>query len=94
MVSLGRPGAGEALLAAYGFERIERTVIPCVMEFADPDIYVRAIMSTGPAFEAVDHVGAPAVAEFARAEAAHRVRDGLPLRAAIDVVGYLAVKPV
>lgn len=93
MVSLGRPGAGEALLAEHGFEEIERVVVPCVLEFADPDMYVRAIMSTGPAFEAIEHVGEHAVADAARAEAATRVRVGLPLRAPIDVVGYLAVKP-
>jgi hypothetical protein len=50
-------------------------------------------MSTGPAFEASEHMGEAAVAEFARAEAARHVRDGLPLRAAIDLVGYVAVKP-
>ncbi|MEO5902095.1 MAG: class I SAM-dependent methyltransferase [Ilumatobacteraceae bacterium] len=93
MVSLGRVGAGEALLAEHGFEQIERAVIPCCMEFADPDLYARAIMSTGPAFEAAEHVGERAVAEFARAEAAKRVRIGLPLRASIDIVGYLAAKP-
>ena len=93
MVSLGRPGAGEALLAAHGFEQIERTVIPCVLEFADPELYVRAIMSTGPAFEAVEHVGATAVAEFARARATERIRADLPLRAPVEIVGYLAVKP-
>jgi len=93
MVSLGRAGAGEALLAEHGFEQIERAVIPCCLEFADPELYARAIMSTGPAFEAAEHVGEHAVAEFARIEAAKRVRVGLPLRASIDVVGYLAVKP-
>jgi ubiquinone/menaquinone biosynthesis C-methylase UbiE len=93
MVSLGRLGAGETLLAQHGFEQIERAVIPFAWEFADPDLYARAVMSTGPAFEAAEHVGEAAVAEFARAEAAQRVRAGLPLRATIDVVGYLAVKP-
>ena len=31
--------------------------------------------------------------KFALAQARERVRDGLPLRAEIDVVGYLARKP-
>lgn len=48
MVSLGRPGAGEQLLAGYGFEDIERMDVPFVWEFADPDSYARALASTGP----------------------------------------------
>jgi SAM-dependent methyltransferase len=93
MVSLGRPGAGEELLARYGFEQIRRVAIPCVWEFADAATYARAVGSTGPAFEAMENVGERGFVEFAMATAQDRVRDGLPLRAAIDVVGYLAVKP-
>ena len=36
MVSLGRPGAGEQLLASYGFADIERLDVPFAWEFADP----------------------------------------------------------
>ena len=94
MVSLGRPGAGEALLAAHGFEQIERT--------RDP---VRPGVRRPRALRAGDHVHRAGVrSRRARrrdrrrrvrptAQAAERVRAGLPLRAAIDVVGYLAVKP-
>ncbi len=49
--------------------------------------------ATGPAYEAIQNVGE---AEFYRAaveQAAGRLRDGLPLRAEINVVGYLARKP-
>lgn len=93
MVSLGRPGAGEELLARYGFDDIERVSIPFAWEFSDPEGYARAIASTGPAFEAIEHVGESAFHEFALAQAREHVRDGLPLRAEIDVVGYLARKP-
>ena len=60
---------------------------------ADPQIYARALASTGPAYEAIQNVGE---AEFHRAAvelAEGRLRDGLPLRAEINVVGYLARKP-
>jgi SAM-dependent methyltransferase len=93
MVSLGRPGAGEQLLAAYGFTDIERMEVPFAWEFADPEIYARALAATGPAYEAIQHVGE---AEFHRAaveQAQGRQRDGLPLRAEINLVGYLARKP-
>ena len=40
MVALGRPGAGEELLARFGFVDVERVEIPFAWEFADPD-YVR-----------------------------------------------------
>jgi SAM-dependent methyltransferase len=93
MVSLGRPGAGEQLLESYGFGDVERFEVPFAMEFADPDVYARALASTGPAYEAIQNVGE---AEFRRAaveQAREQLRDGLPLRAEIKVVGYLARKP-
>ncbi len=93
MVSLGRPGAGEQLLQSYGFADIERVDVPFAWEFADPELYARALASTGPAYEAIQNVGE---AEFHRAaveQAREQLRDGLPLRADINVVGYLARKP-
>jgi SAM-dependent methyltransferase len=93
MVSLGRPGAGEQLLAAHGFADIERIKVPFAFEFADPQLYARALAASGPAYEAIQQVGE---AEFERAAvelAQARQRDGLPLRAEIDLVGYLARKP-
>jgi SAM-dependent methyltransferase len=93
MVSLGRPGAGEQLLESYGFAGIERTEVPFAWEFADPEMYARAQASTGPGYEAIQNIGE---AEFHRAaveEARERRRSGLPLRAEIKVVGYLARKP-
>ena len=77
----------------YGFTDIERVAVPFAWEFADPQIYARALASTGPAYEAIQNVGE---AEFHRAAvelAEGRLRDGLPLRAEINVVGYLARKP-
>ena len=92
MVSLGRPGAGEQLLASHGFLDVERLDVPFAWEFADPELYARALAATGPAYEAIQNAGE---AEFHRTavEQAHgRLRDGLPLRAEINVVGYLARK--
>ena len=99
MVALGRPGVGEGLLASFGFEAIERVAIervaiPFVWEFADPEGYARALASTGPAYEAIQAVGEDAFRQAAIDLATERVREGLPLRAPIDVVGYIARKPV
>ena len=93
MVALGRPGAGEALLEHAGFIDIERVDIPFVWEFADPEAYARALASTGPAFEAIEAVGEATFLHAALELARARVRDGLPLRAPIAVVGYIAGKP-
>jgi SAM-dependent methyltransferase len=93
MVSLGRPGAGERLLAAGGFVDIRRVEVPFAWEFADPELYARALASTGPAYEAIQNVGQEAFHEAAVNQAAEQVRNGLPLRAEINVVGYLARKP-
>ncbi len=62
-------------------------------EFADPDHYARALAATGPAYEAILAVGEAAFLDHARALAEARVRDGLPLRAMILLVGYIATKP-
>jgi hypothetical protein len=53
----------------------------------------RALAAAGPAYEAIQNAGE---AEFHRAaveQARRQLRDGLPLRADINVVGYLARKP-
>jgi SAM-dependent methyltransferase len=93
MVSLGRPGAGEQLLESCGFRDVVRLQVPFAWEFADPELYARALAATGPAYEAIQNVGE---AEFHRAaveQAQEQLRDGLPLRAEINLVGYLARKP-
>lgn len=94
MVSLGRPGAGEELLSTWGFRDVQRCEIPFAWEFADPDHYARSLASTGPAYEAIQAVGEEAFLAHARAAAAERLRSGLPLRAVILVVGYIATKPM
>ena len=57
MVALGRPGAGEELLSRHGFADVRRVAVPFVWEFADPDCFARALSSTGPAYEAIQHAG-------------------------------------
>jgi SAM-dependent methyltransferase len=93
MVSLGRPGAGEQLLQAHGFVNVERVDVPFAFEYADPEIYARTLAATGPAYEAIQNVGEAEFHRAAVAEAQEHLRDGLPLRAEINVVGYLARKP-
>ena len=93
MVALGRPGAGEELLAGYGFVDVRRVEVPFAWEFADPESYARALASTGPAYEAIQAVGEEEFHAVAVRRAEERVRDGLPLRAEIKVVGYLAGVP-
>jgi SAM-dependent methyltransferase len=92
MVALGRPGVGEELLCRYGFTDIERIDVPFVLEFADPDLYARAMAATGPAYEAMQNVGERQFLDAAVGEAETRVRAGLPLRAELALVGYLARK--
>jgi SAM-dependent methyltransferase len=93
MVSLGRPGAGERLLESCGFVDVKRLDVPFAWEFPDPEGYVRALASTGPAYEAIQNVGEEAFRSAALEQACQQVRDGVPLRAEINVVGYLARKP-
>jgi hypothetical protein len=93
MVALGRPGAGERLLGHHGFIDIRRIDVPFVWEFADPRTYARALAAIGPAYEAIQNVGEQEFLDAATRQAEAQVRAGLPLRAEIAVVGYLARKP-
>lgn len=93
MVRLGRPGVGEDALARRGFVDIQRVCVPFVWEFSDPHQFARAIASTGPAYEAIQMAGEAEFMRVAQACAEPRRRQGLPFRATIDVVGYLARKP-
>jgi SAM-dependent methyltransferase len=93
MVSLGRPGAGEQLLESYGFRDVERVDVPFAWEFADPELYARALISSGPGYEAIQNVGEAELHRAAVEQAEGQLRDGLPLRAEIKVVGYLARRP-
>ncbi len=93
MVSLGRPGVGERLLESCGFIDIRRVDVPFAWEFADPEVFARALASSGPAYEAIQNIGEDAFHEAAVQQARQQVREGLPLRAEINVVGYLARKP-
>jgi SAM-dependent methyltransferase len=93
MVSLGRPGAGEQLLESCGFVDIRRSAVPFAWEFADPEAYARALAAMGPAYEAIQNVGEAEFQQSAIALAQGQLRDGLPLRAEINVVAYLARKP-
>jgi SAM-dependent methyltransferase/alkylhydroperoxidase family enzyme len=93
MVALGRPGAGEALLVDMGFTDVERIDVPFVLEFADPEAYARALASTGPAFEAIQAIGEKSFLESAVELGRHQIREGLPLRASIALVGYIATTP-
>jgi SAM-dependent methyltransferase len=93
MVALGRPGVDEALLEEHGFVDVRRVTIPFTWEFSDPQTYARALASTGPAYEAIQQVGEAEFHRFAVDLAEQHGQDGLPIRAELDVVGYLAHKP-
>jgi SAM-dependent methyltransferase/alkylhydroperoxidase family enzyme len=93
MVSLGRPGVGEALLFDKGFVEIGRNDISSIWEFSDPATYARALASTGPAYEAIQSVGEEEFLRVAEDSARQQLREGLPLRASIAIVGYTARKP-
>lgn len=93
MVSLGRPGVGEAFLTERGFEVEERFEVPFVFEYADSEHYARGIAATGPAYETIQDIGEAEFAERARELASGHQRDGLPLRGEIELFGYIGTKP-
>lgn len=92
MVSLGRPGVGEAFLNDRGFEVGERFGIDFVLEAPDPEAYARAMASTGPAYEAIQAIGEDEFLERASELARSNVRPGLPIRGRIELFGYIGTK--
>jgi hypothetical protein len=92
MVALGRPGVGEAYLAERGFDVAERFEVPFVLEFPDPETYARGVAATGPAYEAIQDVGEDEFIARATELADDHVREGLPLRGAIQLFGYIGTK--
>jgi hypothetical protein len=51
------------------------------------------LAATGPAYEAIQNVGEAEFHRVAVEQAEKELRDGLPLRAELKVVGYLARRP-
>lgn len=94
MKALGRPGVGEEILAEAGFVDVRRHEVPFAWEFPDPETFARMLASTGPAYEAIQEVGEEEFRRFCVEVAAERVREGLPLRAEIDCVGFTASVPL
>jgi SAM-dependent methyltransferase len=92
MVALGRPGVGEAYLSERGFDVAERFEVPFVLEFPDPETYARGVAATGPAYEAIQDVGEDEFIARATELADDHVREGLPLRGAIQLFGYIGTK--
>jgi hypothetical protein len=92
MVSLGRPGVGEAFLAEHGFEVEDRFGVPFSFEYPDPETYARALAATGPAFEAIQSIGEDEFIRRATELADEHVLDGLPLRGEIELYGYIGTK--
>ncbi len=92
MVSLGRPGVGEAFLSEAGFEPQERFRVPFAMEYADPESYARGIAAVGPSYEAIQNIGEAQFLEQAADLASEYMRDGLPLRGEIELFGYIGTR--
>ena len=92
MVSLGRPGVGEAFLAERGFHVAERFEIPYFMEYPDPETYARGLAATGPAYEAIQTIGEEQFIARATEHATAQVRAGLPLRGQMQLFGYVGTK--
>lgn len=92
MVSLGRPGVGEAFLDRCGFDVSERFEIPFVFEFPDPETFARGLASTGPAFEAIQSIGENEFVARATELAVTHQRDGLALRGEVQLFGYIGTK--
>jgi hypothetical protein len=62
----GRPGVVEDMLAATGFEQIERGTVDVLNEWPDVETAVRALAAAGPSAPAIEAVGYDAFCEALR----------------------------
>lgn len=93
MVALKRPGAAAAFLADAGLEPGEMFEVPFVLEFADAEHYARGLAATGPGYESIQTVGEDAFHDTCLRMAAPFMRDGLPIRASLRVLGIIGTAP-
>lgn len=93
MVSLGRPGVGEAALRDAGFVPDERVVVPFFSEYSDAAMFARGMAASGPAYETIQEIGEDEFHRRAEALAGEHARAGLPLRGELQLFGYVGVKP-
>jgi hypothetical protein len=79
-------------LSHTGLAGIERLDVPFARSSRTRSC-TRALAATGPAYEAIQNVGEAEFHRVAVEQARGQLRDGFPLRADINFVGYLARKP-
>lgn len=53
----GRPGMAEAILESAGLRVLNRSTVAVTNEFPDLDTFVRAAVTAGPSFPAIEQVG-------------------------------------
>jgi len=92
MVTLGRPGVGEAFLADRGFDVVARFEVPFAWEFPDPPGFARTLASMGPAYESIQSIGEDEFVARCTEVAEEQMRDGVPLRGQLQVFGYIGTK--
>lgn len=93
MVALKRPGAAAAFLAEAGLLPGETFDVPFVLEFADAEHYARGLAATGPGYESIQAVGEEHFREVCLRMAVPFVRDGLPIRASLRLIGIIGTAP-
>lgn len=93
MVALKRPGVAAGFLADAGLVPGELFDVPFVLEFADAEHYARGLAATGPGYESVQTAGEEAFHEACLQAAAPFVREGLPIRASLQLRGIIGTKP-
>jgi len=85
MVSIGRPGVAEQLMADAGLLPGTRTTVRLYWEFPDVEGTARALAATGPAYLAIQHIGEEAFMASAREAAAGLYVEGVGVRAEVEL---------
>jgi SAM-dependent methyltransferase len=93
MVNIGRPDIAEQLMTEAGLVPGTRTSLRLHWEFPDVELAARALASTGPAYLAIQHVGAEAFMAAAREAATGLYVEGIGVRAEVELQFLVGVVP-
>lgn len=93
IVSIGLSGIAEQLMADAGLQAGRRTSVRLHWEFPNPEFAAETLMSIGPAYLAIQHLGEAAFREAVREAAAGLYVEGVGVRAEVEIQFLVGVVP-
>ena len=93
IISIGLPGAAEQLMTEVGLDFAPRTSVKLHWEFPNVDLAAQALASIGPAHLVIEHLGVEAFMDAAREAATTLYREGVGIRAEVEIQFLVGTAP-